>query len=85
MLYEKTLSNIQEVKSAKAWWSPLPGEGDDEVAKIADHVITIPTTNELLLPILEVVPMQLLAYHIAIRRGWVMWISQESAKSVTVE
>ena len=75
LLYEKTLSNIQEVKAREGKVIAVACEGDEEVGKIADHVIAIPTTNELLLPILEVVPLQLLAYHIAVRRD-VMSISR---------
>ncbi len=85
LLYEKTLSNIQEVKAREGVVIAIACEGDEEVAKTADHVITIPTTNELLLPILEVVPMQLLAYHIAVRRGCDVDQPRNLAKSVTVE
>jgi glucosamine--fructose-6-phosphate aminotransferase (isomerizing) len=85
LLYEKTLSNIQEVKAREGVVVAIACEGDDEVTKIADHVITIPSTNEMLLPILEVVPMQLLAYHIAVRRGCDVDQPRNLAKSVTVE
>jgi glucosamine--fructose-6-phosphate aminotransferase (isomerizing) len=85
VLYEKTLSNIQEVKAREGLVVAIACEGDDEVAKIADHVITIGSTNELLLPILEVVPLQLLAYHIAVRRGCDVDQPRNLAKSVTVE
>jgi glutamine---fructose-6-phosphate transaminase (isomerizing) len=85
LLYEKTLSNIQEVKAREGVVVAIACEGDEEIAKTADHVITIPTTNELLLPILEVVPMQLLAYHIAVRRGCDVDQPRNLAKSVTVE
>ena len=57
----------------------------EEVSKIADHVIAIPATTELLLPILEIVPLQLLAYHIAVRRGCDVDQPRNLAKSVTVE
>jgi glutamine---fructose-6-phosphate transaminase (isomerizing) len=60
-------------------------EGDQEAAKMADHVIEIPATRELLLPILEVVPLQLLAYHIAVRLGCDVDQPRNLAKSVTVE
>src|SRR6266436_5176333 len=85
ILYEKTLSNIQEVKAREGLVVAVACEGDDEVAKSADHVITIGATNELLLPILEVVPLQLLAYHIAVRRGCDVDQPRNLAKSVTVE
>src|SRR5579862_864976 len=85
LLYEKTLSNIQEVKAREGKVIAVACEGDQEVVKTADHVIPIPTTNELLLPILEVVPLQLLAYHIAVRRGCDVDQPRNLAKSVTVE
>ncbi len=85
VLYEKTLSNIQEVKAREGVVVAIACEGDEEVAKMADHVITIGATNELLLPILEVVPLQLLAYHIAVRRGCDVDQPRNLAKSVTVE
>ena len=85
VLYEKTLSNIQEVKAREGMVVAVACEGDEEVVKMADHVITIGATNELLLPILEVVPLQLLAYHIAVRRGCDVDQPRNLAKSVTVE
>ncbi len=85
LLYEKTLSNIQEVKAREGLVIAVACEGDEEVAKIADHVIRIGSTHELLLPILEVVPLQLLAYHIAVRRGCDVDQPRNLAKSVTVE
>src|SRR5579883_506424 len=85
ILYEKTLSNIQEVKAREGLVVAVACEGDEDVAKMADHVITIGATNELLLPILEVVPLQLLAYHIAVRRGCDVDQPRNLAKSVTVE
>jgi len=60
-------------------------EGDEEVNKVANHVIRIPATCELLLPVLEVIPLQLLAYHIAVRRGCDVDQPRNLAKSVTVE
>jgi glucosamine--fructose-6-phosphate aminotransferase (isomerizing) len=84
--YEKTLSNIQEVKAREGIVVAVVCQGDEEeVAKIADHVIHIPQTRELLLPILEIVPLQLLAYHIAVRRGCDVDQPRNLAKSVTVE
>jgi glucosamine--fructose-6-phosphate aminotransferase (isomerizing) len=85
ILYEKTVSNIQEVKAREGIVIALVNEGDKEAASIADHVITIPQTSELLLPILEIVPLQLLAYHIAVRRGCDVDQPRNLAKSVTVE
>ena len=83
--YEKTLSNIQEVKARSGIVVAVACEGDEEVAKMADHLITIPATRELLLPLLEMVPLQLLAYHIAVRRGCDVDQPRNLAKSVTVE
>ncbi|MBX9602516.1 MAG: glutamine--fructose-6-phosphate transaminase (isomerizing) [Bryobacteraceae bacterium] len=85
LLYEKTLSNIQEVKAREGIVVALANEGDEEIKRMADHVIEIPVTNELLLPILEIVPLQLLAYHIAVRRGCDVDQPRNLAKSVTVE
>jgi glucosamine--fructose-6-phosphate aminotransferase (isomerizing) len=83
--YEKTLSNIQEVKAREGIVLALATEGDEEIPKTADHVIYVPPTNELLSPILEIVPLQLLAYHIAVRRGCDVDQPRNLAKSVTVE
>ena len=85
IIYEKTLSNIQEVKAREGIVVAVACEGDEEVAKVADHVIRIGSTHDLLLPILEVVPLQLLAYHIAVRRGCDVDQPRNLAKSVTVE
>src|SRR5690242_7957406 len=83
--YEKTLSNIQEVKARSGKVVAVACEGDDEVAKMADYVITIPVTRELLLPLLEMIPLQLIAYHIAVKRGCDVDQPRNLAKSVTVE
>jgi glucosamine--fructose-6-phosphate aminotransferase (isomerizing) len=84
--YEKTLSNIQEVKARGGIVVAVACHGDEsEISKVADHVILIPPTAELLLPILEIVPLQLLAYHIAVRRGCDVDQPRNLAKSVTVE
>ena len=84
--YEKTLSNIQEVNARGGIVVAVACEQDvAEVKKVATHVISIPDTNELLLPILEIVPLQLLAYHIAVRRGCDVDQPRNLAKSVTVE
>jgi glucosamine--fructose-6-phosphate aminotransferase (isomerizing) len=83
--YEKTISNIQEVKARSGIVVAVACEGDEEVAKMADHVITIPPTRELLLPLLEMIPLQLLAYYIAVRRGCDVDQPRNLAKSVTVE
>jgi len=84
--YEKTLSNIQEVKARSGIVIAVVCEGDaEEVGKMADFLMPIPPTTELLLPILEIIPLQLLAYHIAVRRGCDVDQPRNLAKSVTVE
>ena len=83
--YEKTLSNIQEVTARSGKVIAIAVEGDEEIAGLADHVVYIPNAPELLLPLLEVVPLQLLAYHIAVRRGCDVDQPRNLAKSVTVE
>jgi glucosamine--fructose-6-phosphate aminotransferase (isomerizing) len=83
--YEKTLSNIQEVKARGGIVIAIACDGDEEVQKMADHVIMIPPSNELMLPLLEIVPLQLLAYHIAVRLGCDVDQPRNLAKSVTVE
>jgi glutamine---fructose-6-phosphate transaminase (isomerizing) len=83
--YEKTLSNIQEVKARGGFVIAIACDGDSEVKNTADHVISIPSSNELLLPLLEIVPLQLLAYHIAVRLGCDVDQPRNLAKSVTVE
>jgi glucosamine--fructose-6-phosphate aminotransferase (isomerizing) len=85
LLYEKTLSNIQEVKAREGKVIAIVTEGDHEVRKVADEVIEIPAAPDLLAPILEIVPLQLLAYHIAVRRGCDVDQPRNLAKSVTVE
>jgi len=85
ILYEKTLSNMQEVKAREGKVIAIVTEGDTEVRKVADNVIEIPACPELLAPILEIVPLQLLAYHIAVRRGCDVDQPRNLAKSVTVE
>ncbi|HXE74942.1 MAG TPA: glutamine--fructose-6-phosphate transaminase (isomerizing) [Candidatus Xenobia bacterium] len=83
--YEKTVSNIREVKARDGIVIAVVTEGDTDGRAAADHVIELPPTSELLYPILEVVPLQLLAYHIAVRRGCDVDQPRNLAKSVTVE
>jgi glucosamine--fructose-6-phosphate aminotransferase (isomerizing) len=83
--YEKTLSNIQEVTARSGRVIAVAIEGDPHIAQLVEHVIYIPQAPELLLPVLEVVPLQLLAYHIAVRRGCDVDQPRNLAKSVTVE
>ncbi len=83
--YDRTISNIKEAKARGATIVALVTEGDREVSEMADHVITLPPTNELLSPILEAVPLQMLAYHIGVLRGCDVDQPRNLAKSVTVE
>jgi glutamine---fructose-6-phosphate transaminase (isomerizing) len=85
LLYEKTLSNMQEVKAREGRLLAIVTEGDTEARKVADDVIEIPEAPDLLAPILEIVPLQLLAYHIAVRLGCDVDQPRNLAKSVTVE
>jgi glucosamine--fructose-6-phosphate aminotransferase (isomerizing) len=83
--YEKTMSNLKEVKARSGQVIAVATEGDQEIKHDADHVLYIPPAPEELLPILEIVPLQLLAYHIAVRRGCDVDQPRNLAKSVTVE
>jgi len=83
--YEKSVSNIQEVKARDGIVISIVTEGDHLARKASDHAIEIPTAPELMAPILEIVPLQLLAYHIAVRRGCDVDQPRNLAKSVTVE
>jgi glucosamine--fructose-6-phosphate aminotransferase (isomerizing) len=79
------LNNIKEVKSRDGIIVAVGNEGDSDLTESAEHIISVPPTNEFLLPILEVVPLQLLAYHCAVRRGCDIDQPRNLAKSVTVE
>jgi glutamine---fructose-6-phosphate transaminase (isomerizing) len=83
--YEKTISNLKEVKARSGQVIALATEGDQDIKEAADHVLYIPPAPEELAPILEIVPLQLLAYHIAVRRGCDVDQPRNLAKSVTVE
>ncbi|HXX00969.1 MAG TPA: glutamine--fructose-6-phosphate transaminase (isomerizing) [Candidatus Acidoferrales bacterium] len=83
--YEKTISNLKEVKARSGVVIALATDGDEEIKEAADHVLYIPPAPEELSPILEIVPLQLLAYHIAVRRGCDVDQPRNLAKSVTVE
>ncbi|MGB9416325.1 MAG: glutamine--fructose-6-phosphate transaminase (isomerizing) [Acidobacteriaceae bacterium] len=83
--YEKTLSNVQEVTARAGKVIAIATEGDAHIGQLVEHVIFIPPAPELLLPVLEVVPLQLLAYYIAVRRGCDVDQPRNLAKSVTVE
>ena len=83
--YEKTLSNIQEVTARSGRVIAIATEGDTTLAGLVEHVILIPPAFELLSPLIEIVPLQLLAYYIAVRRGCDVDQPRNLAKSVTVE
>lgn len=83
--YEKIISNIQEVKARKGKVIAIVNEGDTEIKEIADHVIEVPATEEILSPLVTIVPLQLLSYHIAVMRGANVDQPRNLAKSVTVE
>ncbi len=83
--YEKTVSNIQEVTARSGRVIAVATEGNQQIRDLVEHVIYVPNAPELLVPLLEVVPLQLLAYHIAVRRGCDVDQPRNLAKSVTVE
>ncbi len=83
--YEKSLSNIKEVKARDGIVIAVVTEGDEEAREAADHVIEVPPAPDLLTPLLEILPLQLLAYHVAVRRGCDVDQPRNLAKSVTVE
>ncbi|WP_428328353.1 glutamine--fructose-6-phosphate transaminase (isomerizing) [Mucilaginibacter sp.] len=83
--YEKVISNIQEVKARKGHVIAIVTEGDTEVKAMADYVIEIPATDPAFVPLLATIPLQLLAYHIAVMRGCNVDQPRNLAKSVTVE
>jgi glucosamine--fructose-6-phosphate aminotransferase (isomerizing) len=84
-VHQKVLSNIQEVKARHGRVIAIANKGDSELRKLADHIITVPETLQPLSPILTVVPLQLLAYHVAVTRGCDVDKPRNLAKSVTVE
>ncbi len=83
--YNKIIGNVEEVKARKGRIIAVATEGDEEISNKADHVIRIPETLGLLTPLLSVIPLQLLAYHIAVLRGCDVDRPRNLAKSVTVE
>lgn len=84
-MYEKTISNIQEVKARKGRVIAIVTEGDETVKKLADYAIEIPETEECFVPLLASIPLQLMAYHIAVVKGCNVDQPRNLAKSVTVE
>src|SRR5207249_9914644 len=83
--YDKVVSNMQEVRARRGRIIAIATEGDTEVAELADHVIYVPGTLPALQPLLSVIPLQLLAYHVAVLRGCDVDQPRNLAKSVTVE
>ncbi|MBL7682134.1 MAG: glutamine--fructose-6-phosphate transaminase (isomerizing) [Flavipsychrobacter sp.] len=83
--YEKIVSNVQEVKARKGKIIAVVNKGDTQIRALADHIIEVPETEEILSPLITIVPLQLLAYHIAILRGCNVDQPRNLAKSVTVE
>jgi glucosamine--fructose-6-phosphate aminotransferase (isomerizing) len=83
--YRRTLEAMQEVKSRRGPLVAVATEGDDEVANIADHVFFVPATPELLLPIIEVIPLQLFAYHVAVQKGYDVDHPRNLVKAVVSE
>ena len=83
--YEKVVSNIQEVKARKGKIIAIVTEGDKHASQLADHVIEVPETDDVLVPLISVIPLQLLSYHIAVLRGCNVDQPRNLAKSVTVE
>jgi glucosamine--fructose-6-phosphate aminotransferase (isomerizing) len=83
--YDKIKGNVQEVRARHGKIISIVTEGDREIAELSDHVITVPRTLEMLTPLLSVIPLQLLAYHIAVLRGEDVDQPRNLAKAVTVE
>jgi glucosamine--fructose-6-phosphate aminotransferase (isomerizing) len=84
-LYEKSVSNIQEVKARDGIVISVVTAGDQLARKASNQIIELPAAPDLLSPLLEIIPLQLLAYHIAVRRGCDVDQPRNLAKSVTVE
>jgi glucosamine--fructose-6-phosphate aminotransferase (isomerizing) len=83
--YEKIMGNVEEVKARGGRILAIASEGDAEISKKVDHVIYIPVTLPALTPVISVIPLQILAYHIAVIRGCDVDQPRNLAKSVTVE
>lgn len=84
-VYDKVVSNIQEVKARKGRIIAIVNEDDTQIEKMVNHVIRVPQTHNILTPILTVIPLQLLAYHVAVKKGLNVDQPRNLAKSVTVE
>jgi glucosamine--fructose-6-phosphate aminotransferase (isomerizing) len=84
-IYDKVMSNVEEIKARGGPVIAITAEGDDRIGELADEVIYTPPTEEYLQPFTTIVPLQLLAYHIAVLRGCDVDKPRNLAKSVTVE
>jgi glucosamine--fructose-6-phosphate aminotransferase (isomerizing) len=84
-IYDKLVSNLEEVKARDGRIIAVCSQGDTKIAALADEVLPLPDTDPLLMPVLTVIPLQLLAYHIAVKRGCDVDQPRNLAKSVTVE
>ena len=84
-IYDKILSNAEEIKARKGKILSIVTSGDQQITKLSDEVIEVPETMAFLSPIVNVIPLQLLAYHIAVKRGCNVDQPRNLAKSVTVE
>ena len=84
-VYEKVISNIQEIKARRGNVIAIATEGDEEIASMVNDVIYIPKAQDFVMPLISIIPLQLLAYHIAVLRGCDVDQPRNLAKSVTVE
>ncbi|MFM7563155.1 MAG: SIS domain-containing protein, partial [Planctomycetota bacterium] len=84
-IYDKVMSNLEEIKARGGPVIAIAAEGDERIAEVADDVVYIPHIHEFLQPIVSIIPLQLLAYHIAVLRGCDVDKPRNLAKSVTVE
>lgn len=84
-LYHKIISNMQEVQSRNGRIFAIVTEGDEDIKKISEHLVEVPNTLNCLVPLLSVIPMQMLAYHVAVKKGLNVDMPRNLAKSVTVE
>jgi glucosamine--fructose-6-phosphate aminotransferase (isomerizing) len=84
-IYNKVISNMEEVKARKARIIAIAYEGDDNIKNYSDHIIYVPGVRKILSPLLTVIPLQLLAYHMAVMKGCDVDKPRNLAKSVTVE
>ena len=84
-IHEKMMSNIEQVRAREGIVISVATEGDEEVANKSDHVVYVPKITDLLAPVLTSIPLQLLAYHIAVRRGCDVDQPRNLTKTVTVE